>query len=55
VTDKVTDIQIGLAKLTWVIETHSEDAWPIFERLEKELSKILSREERLKRHSQKFG
>jgi len=55
VTDKVTEIQKGLAKLTWVIETHSEDAWPLFERLEKELLQLNSRQGQLKKYRQNFG
>jgi len=55
VTDKVTEIQKGLAKLTWVIETHSEDAWPLFERLEKELLQLNSRQGQLQKYRQKFG
>ena len=45
----------ALRKLTWVIETHSEAAWPIFDRLEKELVKLETRQDRLDRHRQKFG
>jgi len=55
VTDKVTDIQKGLAKLIWVIETHSEDAWPLFERLEKELLQINSQQDKLQKYRQNFG
>ena len=54
-TDKAEDIQKGLAKLTWVIETHSEDAWPLFERLEKELFQLKSRQDQLEKYRQKFG
>lgn len=53
--DKVTDIQTALVKLTWVIETHSDAAWPIFDRLENELLKLESRQDRLNKHRQKFG
>ena len=54
-TDKVSDIQKGLAKLTWVIETHSEKAWPLFERLEKELLQLNSRQDQLEKYRQNFG
>lgn len=54
-TDKITEIQNGLAKLAWVIETHSDDAWPIFERLEKELLQLNSRQDQLQKYRQKFG
>ena len=54
-TDKATEIQKGLANLTWVIETHSEDAWPLFERLEKELRQLNSRQDQLQKYRQKFG
>ena len=54
-TDKVSDIQKGLAKLTWVIETHSENAWPLFERLEKELLLLNSRQDQLEKYRQNFG
>jgi len=49
------DIEEGLAKLTWVIETHSEAAWPLFVRLEKELSQLKSRQSRLNAYRDKFG
>ena len=49
------ELHEALRKLTWVIETHSEAAWPIFDRLEKELVKLESRQDRLDRHRQKFG
>jgi len=55
VTDKVADIQKGLAKLVWVIETHSEEAWPLFERLEKELLQLNSRQDQIQKYRQKFG
>lgn len=54
-TDKVSDIQQGLTKLAWVIETHSEDAWPLFERLEKELLQLNSQQDKLQKYRQKFG
>ena len=54
-TDKVKDIQSALVKLTWVIETHSEDAWPLFDRLEKELLQLNSRRDQLQKYRQNFG
>jgi len=36
------ELHEALRKLTWVIEAHSEAAWPIFDRLEKELVKLES-------------
>lgn len=39
----------GLAKLTWIIENHSEAAWPLFDRLEQELEQQQSRRSRLDR------
>lgn len=54
-SDKITEIQNGLAKLTWVIETHSDDAWPIFERLEKELLQLSLRQSQLEKYRQNFG
>lgn len=53
--EQIEDIEEGLAKLTWVIESHSENAWPIFDRLERELSQLRSRKDRLSKHRQNFG
>ena len=49
------ELHEALRKLTWVIETHSDAAWPIFDCVEKELAKLDSRQERLNRHRQTFG
>ena len=40
----------GLCKLTWIIENHSSAAWPLFDRLEKELETLRSRKSRLDRY-----
>lgn len=44
------EIEGALEKLAWVIETHSEAAWPLFERLEKELKTLRGRKSRLDRY-----
>ena len=46
------DIECALEKLTWIIETHSEAAWPLFDRLERELETRLSRQAKLARRRQ---
>ena len=54
--DQVTaDILVALGKLTWIIENHSDAAWPLFERLERELEQRSSRNARLDRHRQTFS
>ena len=40
----------ALGKLAWVIENHSKAAWPLFDRLEKELDILQSRKSRLDRY-----
>ena len=56
-SDAVTirDLEASLSKLTWIIENHSEAAWPLFERLERELDQRTSRKSRLDRHRQSFS
>ena len=41
------ELHEALRKLTWVIETHSEAAWPIFNRLEVELKNLEQRKNKL--------
>jgi hypothetical protein len=48
--DKDEAIREGLGKLTWVIETHSDKAWPLFDRLERELKQRQGRQVRLDRY-----
>ena len=40
----------ALGKLTWIIENHSTAAWPLFDRLEKELQTLRGRKSRLDRY-----
>ena len=44
------EINEALGKLTWVIENHSKAAWPLFDRLEKELETLRGRKSRLDRY-----
>ena len=44
------EIYEALAKLTWVIENHSSAAWPLFDRLERELETLRGRKSRLDRY-----
>ena len=44
------DICEALGKLTWIIENHSSAAWPLFDRLEKELETLRGRKSRLDRY-----
>lgn len=46
------DIEVALDKLAWIIEMHSDAAWPIFDRLESELETRMSRRDRLSRRRQ---
>ena len=48
--DAETEICEALGKLTWVIENHSTAAWPLFDRLEKELETLRGRKSRLDRY-----
>ena len=43
------DLCKALGKLTWIIENHSAAAWPLFDRLEKELEALRGRKSRLDR------
>ena len=45
-----TEICDALGKLTWIIENHSSAAWPLFDRLEKELETLRGRTSRLDRY-----
>ena len=45
-----TEICEALGKLTWIIENHSAAAWPLFDRLEKELETLRGRKSRLDRY-----
>lgn len=40
----------ALGKLIWIIENHSKAAWPLFDRLEKELETLRGRKSRLDRY-----
>jgi len=40
----------ALAKLTWIIENHSAAAWPLFDRLERELETLRGRKSKLDRY-----
>ena len=44
------DICEALGKLTWIIENHSSAAWPLFDRLERELETVRGRKSRLDRY-----
>ena len=44
------EIVEALFKVTWVIENHSTAAWPLFDRLEKELETLRGRKSRLDRY-----
>ena len=44
------EISEALGKLTWIIENHSSAAWPLFDRLEKELEALRGRKSRLDRY-----
>ena len=45
-----SEICEALGKLTWIIENHSAAAWPLFDRLEKELETLRGRKSRLDRY-----
>ena len=53
--EQTAEILEALGKLTWIIENHSEAAWPLFDRLERELEQRTSRRSRLDRHRQSFS
>jgi len=44
-----SEICEALGKLTWIIENHSSAAWPLFDRLERELETLRGRKSRLDR------
>jgi len=45
-----SDLEYGLGVLARVIDTQGGAVWPLFERLERELADVRSRQERVKRH-----
>lgn len=50
------DIEEGLSLLAWLIDRHGDAAWPLFERLEKELESRHNRKTRIQsRLTDKFG
>ena len=50
------DIEEGLSLLAWLIDRHGDAAWPLFERLEKELESRQKRKSRIQsRLKDKFG
>jgi len=54
ITDK--DIEEGLSILAWLIDRYGDAAWPLFERLEKELESRQKRKTRIQsRLTDKFG
>jgi len=44
------EISEALGKLAWIIENYSSAAWPIFDRLERELETLRGRKSRLDRY-----
>lgn len=46
------DLEYGLSVLARIIDTQGDAAWPLFERLERELADTQSRRERVERHLQ---
>lgn len=50
------DIEEGLNLLAWLIDRHGDAAWPLFERLERELESRQNRRARIQsRLPEKFG
>lgn len=50
------DIEEGLSLLAWLIDRYGDAAWPLFERLEKELESRKQRTARIQsRLTDKFG
>jgi len=50
------DIEEGLSILAWLIDRHGDAAWPLFERLERELESRQKRKSRIaSRLTNKFG
>jgi hypothetical protein len=54
---KVTEEEIeeGLNLLAWLIDRHGDAAWPLFERLERELESLQNRKARIESRLSKFG
>ena len=52
ISNRGSEVEIceALGKLTWIIENHSKAAWPLFDRLEKELETLRGRKSRLDRY-----
>ena len=46
ITEK--DIEEGLSLLAWLIDRYGDEAWPLFERLERELENLQKRKSRIK-------
>jgi len=44
------DLEYGLSVLARIIDTQGEAAWPLFERLERELDDLRSRRQRIELH-----
>lgn len=52
----VKDIEDGLSVLAWLIDRYGDAAWPLFERLERELESRQQRRSRIQsRLTDKFG
>ena len=50
------DIEEGLNLLAWLIDRHGDAAWPLFERLERELERRQNRRARIQsRLPENFG
>ena len=50
------DIEEGLSVLAWLIDRYGDAAWPLFERLERELESRQKRKSRIQsRLTDKFG
>lgn len=44
------DLEYGLGVLARIIDTQDDAVWPLFERLERELAEVRSRQERVEQH-----
>jgi len=49
------EIEEGLNLLAWLIDRHGDAAWPLFERLERELESFQNRKARIESRLSKFG
>ena len=49
------EIEEGLNLLAWLIDRHGDAAWPLFERLERELECLQNRKARIESRLSKFG